>query len=62
MKYQKSNAKNKNFFYHFARCIIHPILDVLSHLEVYGNENIPRHGAVLLVSNHSNVTHRDGIP
>ena len=52
MKHQKSNVENKNLLYHSARCIIRPILDVLSHLESHGNENIPRQGGVLLVSNH----------
>lgn len=52
MKHQESNSENKNFLYHSARCIIRPILDVLSHLESHGNENIPRQGGCLLVSNH----------
>ena len=52
MKHQKSNCENNNFLYCFARCIIRPILDVLSHLETHGTANIPRQGGVLLVSNH----------
>lgn len=52
MKHQKPNSENKNYFYHSARCIIRPILDVLSHLESHGSENIPKQGGVVLVSNH----------
>ena len=55
MEHQKSNSENKNFFYHSARCVVRPILDVLSRLESHGSENIPRRGGVLLVSNHSSL-------
>lgn len=52
MKHQKSNFQTNNFLYRSARCIIRPILDVLGHLESHGNENIPKQGGILLVSNH----------
>ena len=52
MKHQKPNPKNKNYFYHSARCIIRPMLDVLSHLESHGNRHIPKQGDVVLPSNH----------
>lgn len=44
--------RDKNFLYHFARCIVRPMFDVLSHLESHGSEHVPRQGGVLLVSNH----------
>ena len=52
MKYKESNSHTNNFLYRSARCVIRPILDVLSHLESHGKENIPEQGGVLLVSNH----------
>ena len=52
MKHQKPNSENKNYFYHSARCIIRPILDVLSHLESHRNRHIPKQGGIVLVSNH----------
>ena len=52
MECQKSNSENRNFLYHSVRCLVRPVLDVFGHLESHGNENIPRHGGVLLVSNH----------
>lgn len=55
MKHQKPNFQTNTFLYRYARCIIRPILDVLSHLESHGSENIPRQGGVLLVSNHASL-------
>ena len=52
MEHEKSNLRDKNFLYHFARCIVRPMFDVLSHLESHGSEHVPRQGGVLLVSNH----------
>lgn len=52
MKHQKSNGQTYNLLYHSARCILRPILDILGHLESHGNENIPRQGGCLFVSNH----------
>ena len=55
MKHQKPNFQTNTFLYGYARCVIRPILDVLSHLESRGNENIPEQGGVLLVSNHTSL-------
>ena len=52
MEHQRPEPENNSFLYRGTWCIARSILDVLGHLEVYGNENIPLQGGVLLVSNH----------
>ena len=53
MEHQRPEPQSNSLFYRCARCIIvRPLLNMLGHLESHGNENIPTHGGVLLVSNH----------
>ena len=52
MEHQRPKIQNNNFLYRGTWCIARSILDVLGHLEVHGNENVPTQGGVLLVSNH----------
>ena len=55
MKHQEPNFQTNAFLYRYVRCIVRPILDVLSHLASHGSENIPKQGGVLLVSNHTSL-------
>ena len=48
MKYSQTDS----LLYRFIRLIVRPLLDILGHLESRGTENIPKHGGVVLVSNH----------
>ena len=52
MRPQTYNFQADNPLYYWVRQIARLLLKVLGQLESHGNENIPRQGGVLLVSNH----------
>lgn len=49
---EKYNFQADNRLYYMVRQVARPLLKVIGQLESHGSENIPRKGAVVLVSNH----------
>lgn len=42
----------RNIFHRFAQWLVHFVLTIVWRLEVHGQENIPKTGAVIIASNH----------
>ena len=42
-------------FYRFAKCVCNAVFSLIFHLEVYGEENLPKTGGFIFASNHVTV-------